>query len=59
VCDDFNVLKLWYFLDFRYLQLNFDWQKNFKTKVEQAFFFIFMSSYAEMRCLGPKKLKRH
>jgi hypothetical protein len=40
---------------FDLLQLNLDWQKNSKTKVEKAFFFIFKSSYAEMSFLGPKK----
>jgi hypothetical protein len=29
---------------FDLLQRNLDWQKNSKTKVEKAFFFIFMSS---------------
>jgi hypothetical protein len=33
-----------------------DWQKNSKTKVEKAFFFIFMS--VEMSYLGPKKLNK-
>jgi hypothetical protein len=36
-----------------------DWQKNSKTKAEKSFFFNFISSYAEMSLLGPKKLKSH
>jgi hypothetical protein len=44
---------------FNLLQLNLDRQKNSKTKIEKAFFFIFMPSYAEMSFLGPQKLKRH
>jgi hypothetical protein len=40
-----RILDFWIF---DLLQLNLDWQKNSKTKVEKAFFFIFMSSYAEM-----------
>jgi hypothetical protein len=35
---DFWILDL--------LQLNLDWQKDSKTKVEKAFFLIFMSSFA-------------
>jgi hypothetical protein len=38
-------------LDFHFLQFAIDWQNNSKTKVEKMFFFIFMSSYAEMSCL--------
>jgi hypothetical protein len=34
-----------------------DWQKNSRTKVEKAFFFIFMSSWPEMSFLGTKKRK--
>jgi hypothetical protein len=44
-----------FFLNF--LQLHLDWQKNSKTKVEKAFFFIFISSGAEMGFWGPKKRK--
>jgi hypothetical protein len=39
--------------------LNLDWQKNCKTNVEKALFFIFMSSYAEMSFRGPKKRKSY
>jgi hypothetical protein len=45
------------FLDFLSftVQLNLDWQKKFyKAKVEKDFFFIFISSYAEMNFLGTK-----
>jgi hypothetical protein len=47
------------FCIFNYLQLNLDLQKNSKTKVEKPFFFIFMSSYAEMSFWCPKKRKSH
>jgi hypothetical protein len=33
---------------FNLLQLKIDWQNNSKTKVEKVFFFMFMSSHAEM-----------
>jgi hypothetical protein len=39
---------------FDLLQMNLGWQKNSQTKVEKAFFFIFMSSYAEMNFWGQK-----
>jgi hypothetical protein len=37
------------FLSYNFLQSAIDGKNNSKTKVEKAFFFIFMSSYAEMR----------
>jgi hypothetical protein len=36
------------FLSYNFLQFAIDGKNNSKTKVEKAFFFIFMSSYAEM-----------
>jgi uncharacterized membrane protein YfcA len=45
-------------LTFSFLQLNLDWRKNSKTKVEKAFFFIFMSSCAEMSFWGSRKKKK-
>jgi hypothetical protein len=36
------------FLIYNFLQVAFDGKNNYKTKVEKVFFFIFMSSYAEM-----------
>jgi hypothetical protein len=47
------------FLDFPFLQLNLDSQKNSKTKVGKVFLFIFMSSYAKISFWGPKKRKSH
>jgi hypothetical protein len=44
-----NFLIFWIF---NFYQLNLDWQKNSKTKVEEVFFFIFMSSYSEMSFYG-------
>jgi hypothetical protein len=43
---------------FDLLQLNLGWQKNSKAKVEKAFFFIFMSSYAEISFFRPKKVTK-
>jgi hypothetical protein len=37
------------FLSYNFLQSAIDGKNNSKTKVEKAFFFIFMSSFAEMR----------
>jgi hypothetical protein len=34
-----------------------DWQNNSKIKVEKVFFFIFISSYAEMSFLKEKNPK--
>jgi hypothetical protein len=36
------------FLSYNFLQFAIDGKNDSKTKVEKAFFFIFMSSYAEM-----------
>jgi hypothetical protein len=36
------------FLSYNFLQSAIDGKNNSKTKVENAFFFIFMSSFAEM-----------
>jgi hypothetical protein len=36
------------FLIYNFLQFAIDGKNNSKTKVEKVFFFIFMSSYAEM-----------
>jgi hypothetical protein len=41
-------VDFWIFLDFHFLQFAIDGKNNSKTKVEKVFFFIFMSSYAEM-----------
>jgi hypothetical protein len=38
------------FLSYNFLQFAIDGNNNSKTKVEKVFFFIFMSSYAEMSC---------
>jgi hypothetical protein len=46
------------FLNYNFLQFAVDGKNNSKTKVEKAFFFIFMSSYAEMRFLKQKITKR-
>jgi hypothetical protein len=45
-------------LAFNIKQLNLDWQKSSKTKVEKVIFFIFISSYAEINFWGPKKEKK-
>jgi hypothetical protein len=45
-------------LDFRSLTTEFELAKNSKTKEENAFFFIFLSPYAEMSFFGPKKVKK-
>jgi hypothetical protein len=45
------------FLNYNFLQFAVDGKNNSKTKVEKAFFFIFMSSYAEMRFLKQKITK--
>jgi hypothetical protein len=37
-----------FFRVFNFLQFAIDGENNSKTKVEKVFFFIFMSSYAEM-----------
>jgi hypothetical protein len=45
------------FLNYNFLQFAVDGKNNSKTKEEKAFFFIFMSSYAEMRFLKQKSTK--
>jgi hypothetical protein len=45
------------FLIFNILQFAIDGKNNSKTKEEKVFFFIFMSSYAEMRFLKQKITK--
>jgi hypothetical protein len=45
------------FLNHNFLQFVVDGKNNSTTKVEKAFFFIFMSSYAEMRFLKQKITK--
>jgi hypothetical protein len=42
-------VDFWIFWIFNFLQFAIDGKNNSKTKVETVFFFIFMSSYAEMR----------
>jgi hypothetical protein len=44
-------VDFWIFWIFNFLQFAIDFKNNSKTKVEQVFFFIFMSSYAEMSFL--------
>jgi hypothetical protein len=39
---------------FNFLHFAIDGKNNSKTKVEKVFFFIFMSSYAEMSLLKQK-----
>jgi hypothetical protein len=51
-----GVVDFWIFCIFNFLQLNLDWQKDSKTKVAKAFFFIFMSSYSKMS-FGAQKGK--
>jgi hypothetical protein len=41
-----------WFLSYNFLQFAIDGNNNSKTKVEKVFFFIFMSSYAEMSFLN-------
>jgi hypothetical protein len=45
-------------LSYNFLQFAIDGKNNSKTKVEKVFFFIFMSSYAEMSFLNQKSLNR-
>jgi hypothetical protein len=47
-------VDFWIFLDFQFTTVCNSWEKqsyNSKTKVQKGFFFIFMSSYAEMSFL--------
>jgi hypothetical protein len=41
-------VDFWIFWIFNFLQFAIDGKNNSKTKVVKLFFFIFMSSYAEM-----------
>jgi hypothetical protein len=50
-------VDFWIFWIFKFLQFAIDGKNNSKTKVEKVFFFIFISSYAEMRCLKLKITK--
>jgi hypothetical protein len=43
---------------FNFLQFAIDGKNNSKTKEEKVFFFIFMSSYAEMSFLNKKSVNR-
>jgi hypothetical protein len=47
-------VDFWYSI---FLQFAIDGENNSKTKVETVFFFIFMSSYAEMSLLKYKITK--
>jgi quinol-cytochrome oxidoreductase complex cytochrome b subunit len=44
-------------LDFQFPSTEFELAKNSNTNVTKAFFFIFMSSYAEMSFWGQKNRK--
>jgi hypothetical protein len=46
------------FMNYNFLQFAVDGKNNSKTKVEKVFFFIFMSSYAELSFLKQKSLNR-
>jgi hypothetical protein len=50
-------VDFWTFWIFNFLQLAIYRKNNYKTKVEKVFFFIFMSSYADMSFLKPKITK--
>jgi hypothetical protein len=41
-------VDFWIFWIFNFLQFAIDGKNNSKTKLEMVFFFIFMSSYAEI-----------
>jgi hypothetical protein len=56
-CTEGEV-DFWIFCIFNFLQLNLDWQKNSKAKVEKAFFFIFMHSYVEMSFWCPREKRK-
>jgi hypothetical protein len=45
------------FLIFNFLQFAVDGKNNSKTRVQKVFFFIFMSSYAEMSFFKQKITK--
>jgi hypothetical protein len=44
-------VDFWIFWIFNFIQFAIDWKNNSKAKVEKLFFFIFMSSFAEMSFL--------
>jgi hypothetical protein len=46
-----------FFWIFNFLQFEIDGKNNSKTKVAKVFFFIFMSSFAEMSFLKQKITK--
>jgi hypothetical protein len=52
-CQDYILgeVDFWIFWIYNFLQFAIDGKSNSKTKVEKVFFFIFMSSYAEMSFL--------
>jgi hypothetical protein len=50
-------VDFWIFWIFNFLQFAIDGENNPKTKVAKVFFFIFMSSYAEMSFLKIKITK--
>jgi hypothetical protein len=50
-------VDFWIFWIFNFLQLAIYGKNNSMTKVEKVFFFIFMSSYAEMSFFKPKITK--
>jgi hypothetical protein len=50
-------VDFWIFWIFNFLHFAVDGKNNSKTKVEKVFFFIFMSSYAEMSFLKQKITK--
>jgi hypothetical protein len=58
-CGGWGVgeVDFWIFWIFNFLQFAIDEKNNSKTKVEKVFFFIFMSSYAEMSFLKQKITK--
>jgi uncharacterized protein (UPF0333 family) len=45
------IIIIIYFWIFNFLQFAIDGKNNSKKKVQKVFFFIFMSSYAEMSFL--------
>jgi hypothetical protein len=51
-----GAVDFWIFWIFNFLQFAIDGKNNSKTKVANVFFFIFLSSYAEMSFL---KIKNH
>jgi hypothetical protein len=51
-------VDFWIFWIFNFFQFAIDGKNNSKTKVEKVFFFIFMSSYAEMNFKNKKKITK-